>query len=220
MQRREQKPRGVIAILLRNDRGAAAIVRIDHAHLEIGLVAREVLPRDRVQIVGLQAPADHLLGGDRHRQLRQVDDKDDDGAVHERHMGNELAVELFKDRLGLDARHDAGAGNRKRERRGRNLVALEEPLQIIFHDLLRISRVAQDHAIEVFQAKMPAVEDDMQRAGDRGVARGILPTEQLNHMGDEGIGLEWKVFHGGAARGARAQSAITSANAGANEGAN
>ena len=111
-------------------------------------------------------------------------------------MRDLLAVEMLEDALGLDARHDAGADRRERQRRARDLVALEQPVEVVLDDLLAVARIAQHHAVEVLEAEVAAIEDDMERTGHGRLAVGELLEQQRDDMRREGVGIERKIVHG------------------------
>ena len=106
-------------------------------------------------------------------------------------MRDLFAIKMFEDRLGLNARHDARARHRKWQRGTRDLIAFEETLEIVFHDVTRVARITHHHAIKILEAKMSAIKYHMKWAGDRCVARGILTTQHLEHMSRKRFGFNW-----------------------------
>jgi len=95
VQAGEEKAGGVVAVLLRDDGGLAALAASRRAGREFGDIAVEFLREISSRSSGADAPLDHLFGGDAHRHVREVHHEDDDGALTYRNVGDLLAGELI-----------------------------------------------------------------------------------------------------------------------------
>jgi hypothetical protein len=196
VQGAEEEPGRVVAVLPGDDGRPPALGGVDELDLEVRRVLGEVLPRDRVEVLDLEPPPHELLDGDAHRHLRQIEDEHDDGVVDEGDVRDLLAIEVVEHGEGLDAGHDPRPGHRQRERRGAEAVTLDEPLEVVLDDLQASVRLVLDHAVEVVEAEVLAVEDEIHRAGQLDLPLGKLPMQDPRDLFTERFGLSGHAGHG------------------------
>ena len=110
-------------------------------------------------------------------------------------MGDLGPIELLEDRLGLDPGHHAGLGELPRNRRGSDLVAIEDLFEVVLDDLGAAIHGAEHHPVEVLETEMSTVDHEIERSGQRRLVTGPLTTQDLEDLFTKRFGFSRQCRH-------------------------
>ena len=191
MQIIEQQPRCIVTVAHIERRRPPAFAD-DQLRLQPAFAARQILTRDRIQLIDRHMPAHQLRRGDCRGVAVQIDHVADDQIVDEGLMGHSMRPALQQRPRRLNQRPNVLGDRIKRQIRAlqspSRQMRSDHPIQLIRRQRL----ILQSRAIQIGQIHRLLAHGDLQRAGHLHRTPPQTTADNVGSDAREGLQFLWQ----------------------------